>query len=750
MNIFIKLIASFIVFIYNISVVSQEINAPTLLEGTNICGSSIRNSFKISFSVTDPFNVGNDFTVFLSDENGNFENRVNVATIFPDESSSLNANIDFFGELEHSFTLPTDTAGEGYRIQVVSTDPVRTSEFSIPFAAYFQPEVGLSIVDQDGNEGLTICNNFSAELSVVLDDSSVNVDDYEYGWFLEQTLLDNERGSTLTITTPGRYEVRFYQGESCTLSSTFRSNTFIVESANVEQVFIEGENSIELCANETYEFTASVDNTSYIYSWYKGEELLNTPGYMPTFTTEETDQYGVYRLEVDSGADCTVFSQDVTIQPKEGSGFTLTIDSDLTRLILPTEAIVLSVVATPSSDSLSYNWFKDGDELFQTQSEIQIIGSGEYYVEVVDDSSECAVVIRSEVYTFLNPTTVTPTIRVDNYEACNSQTASINIVGVNAVASNGESYELSSDQVSLLMYQWIKDDEAVEGETGETINITSYTDNGEYTLNAAITTGGGANIIVEGFSESETILLSPVIEIVSSSLSNKLCTGSSINLSITPIEGYTYTWFKDDLALEVADTTNIEVEEIGDYYVTYEGFGCLNYAETIEIEAFDEDVLELMPSTTAVLVAEQTVVLSATGADTYEWYNEDSQLLSENETLEIGILGTYTLIGSVGECQIEKEIEVVADDGSFIIPNILTPFGSENVNDTWEIPNKFSFQEDVQIIIYNSGGKEVLNVSDYQNNWPEDIADIRAGMLFYFRVIQEDTLIKAGTISVLE
>ena len=43
----------------------------------------------------------------------------------------------------------------------------------------------------------------------------------------------------------------------------------------------------------------------------------------------------------------------------------------------------------------------------------------------------------------------------------------------------------------------------------------------------------------------------------------------------------------------------------------------------------------------------------------------------------------------------------------------------------------------------------MLNTMDYQNNWPED-NNIRSGMLFYFKVIQENNLIKAGTISVLE
>ena len=123
--------------------------------------------------------------------------------------------------------------------------------------------------------------------------------------------------------------------------------------------------------------------------------------------------------------------------------------------------------------------------------------------------------------------------------------------------------------------------------------------------------------------------------------------------------------------------------------------------------------------------------------------------MSTNETLDVSTLGTYTVVGTVGGCTAQREVNVVEDDGKLVIPNIITPFNGDGINDTWELPNRFAFQTNVQILIFNSKGEEVLNTTDYQNNWPED-NNLRDGMLFYFKVIRENNLIKAGTISILQ
>ena len=146
----------------------------------------------------------------------------------------------------------------------------------------------------------------------------------------------------------------------------------------------------------------------------------------------------------------------------------------------------------------------------------------------------------------------------------------------------------------------------------------------------------------------------------------------------------------------------------------------------------------------------ESTTLTASGAEAYEWYDDTGSLLSQESEVDVVSLGVYTLIGFVDDCSVSIEIEVVEDDGSLIVPNVISPFNGDGANDTWKIPNRLSFQPTVEIVVYNSRGIEVFNTSDYQNNWPEDVSDIRGGMVFYYKIIRENSLIKAGTISVLD
>lgn len=746
-----KNILGFIILIYSLGTFSQTLGKPELTVSaidptpvTFVCARSGFSNYGIRFQFTDaPFNADNVFKVILSDPDGSFVSGTKEI------GSIANANFLFDVSANVSFN-DIEIYGSNYKIRIESDDPAMIGPESDPFGAYFRPNINLQL--DPFND---LCDGASATLALNIDGNPA-YDQYDFVWYKRDvpnvgpySPLVGETGTSIEVTQGGQYYATFEMG-LCTnsLEANPPSNATIVNSISVDAVNIQGQNTVSICSDETYDLVASIDDPTYTYNWYKDNELITgLAAYLPTYTTPDVDQFGTYFVEIETAGGCTARSQDVVVQPTTAATFDPIIQGSDIRIILPTETIELELEDLNSS-SLTYQWYdQNGIRTSNTQATINIIGPGEYFVEVTDSSSSCPVSDVSQTITVLAVDSLSVVIRTDTeYVECNVATTDLSVLGVKALATDGLEYDLSDEQQDLLNFQWYKDTVLIAGADASTFNVASYEDFGSYHLEISV--GGGVNLL-QAASDPLDVLLAIDLEIVSSSVSNKICPGGTINLSIDIVTGYTYEWFKDDVLLTVTDISNIDVSEVGIYYVTYEGFGCLNQTASIEIVEFDASVLEVSPSTTAVLIPGETTTLIATGADSYEWYNENGDLLSSSDVLDVNSLGIYTLIGRVDACQVEKEVTVVEDDGSFTIPNIISPFNGDNVNDTWQIPNKFAFQTNVTVIIYNSRGKELVNTTDYQNNWPED-NNIKAGMLFYFKVVKEDVLIKAGTISVLE
>jgi hypothetical protein len=74
------------------------------------------SSVSVPYSITGTFNSGNMFTAQLSDENGSFASPVDIGTLTSQTSGTISATIPSSGIVD----------GSGYRIRVVSSDPVFT------------------------------------------------------------------------------------------------------------------------------------------------------------------------------------------------------------------------------------------------------------------------------------------------------------------------------------------------------------------------------------------------------------------------------------------------------------------------------------------------------------------------------------------------------------------------------------------------------------------------------------------------
>ncbi|CAM1340522.1 Putative adhesin precursor SprC [Tenacibaculum amylolyticum] len=707
-------------------------------EWTSLCATDGFNNFHVTFNFSGGiFQADNRFRIVMSDETGDFNNSTEVG------ATDNSFNTAFF-DVTGSFRVPDGTYGTGYRLRIESTNPVMTGPEFGPFEAY--KITSQQLILNDFND-VVLCGGTPETITLNEIDPS-----FTYRWYRNNTLISGQTGLSLTVSQPGEYYAEINYG-SC--RDAVLSNRVNVSSITPGNLTIEGGDTVDICANESYELVASIDDPAFTYRWFKdGVEITGLPPYSPSYTTPTSNQFGVYHLEIEVGG-CSSRSQDVTVRQKSDTTFEVTLTSDPTQIIFPGETIQLGVDHN-ATGSVSIRWFKDGVLIPGVSgTPINAVTPGVYQAEVTETTGACPVSKLSPEYTILGVNDMAVTIRTGtDFQECVSERTELSMVGIRVTATDGNEYDISQDKIDklcqpdaggaiILRLQWFKDTVAIAGAEAKTFNVTSYNDNGEYYLNITVgTLTADSNII-------NLLLGVGEIEITSSSSSNSLCPGESIFLSIGNFAGYTYTWFKDGTEITVADSFNVEVTEVGSYSVTLDGFGCqINVAE-VEIVEFDDTVLEVSPSTNAVLPTGGSVTLEASGADSYEWYDEAGNLLSTNETLDVNALGTYTVIGTVGGCTAQREVNVIEDDGMLIIPNIISPFNGDGVNDTWELPNRFAFQTNVQVIIFNSAGKEVLNTTDYQNDWPVN-NNLRDGMLFYFKVIKDNSLVKAGTISILQ
>ncbi len=725
----------------SVNTLGQELDgAPTLVgdlaeENGGAACSNNNQDYSITFKILSgdpPFNNGNIFQVELSDENGNFPTTPD-ATRFVATVENQNAN---YGSIPASFQIPDGSYGDGFRVRIVSTDPAIVGEPSDSFEAYDMYQPGELFINNNADNAVICGNGNSTELTL---NTSVTGN---YRWLRDGNVYATTTEPTITVTEAGNYRAQVDYGV-CGFVDSIVIPVIVVNSANAQ---IQGDNVIEICADETHTFEAAEVNSAYTYNWYKDGTLVASSN-SSTYTTPNNGQFGEYYLEI-LVEDCRFESQRVELRQKSTASFTITNNITEPTLILPGETIELEVTLDPASVSVEYRWFIDGNQQSVFTNSINATVPGEYYVIVTETGGTCNFSQQSESFFIVGVQELDAQIRTSSdYVECESTTTDLILLGISALGDDGNTYQLSESQLNeRVTYQWYRNSTALNPGAGREITIADYTGNDPYRLMVTVGTFEDISNIID------VKLFIELPEITSTSTSNSLCPGGSITFTVSEIvSGFDYVWSKDGDELSLTDPQVFEVTETGVYQLSIrdQGGDCIREMDSIEIIPFDDSAVVVTPSEVVVLLAGQPTVITASGAESYEWYEDESgDLLSINESLEVTEIGFYTLVATVGDCQVNKRIEVVEEDSQVIVPNILSPRTQDGINDTWKISNRYSFQPSVTVSIYDSNGKEVLTTNEYKNDWPE--GDLGNQRIFYYKIIRDDQLIKAGSISVID
>ncbi|WP_281309466.1 gliding motility protein SprC [Flavobacterium flavigenum] len=337
---------------------------------------------------------------------------------------------------------------------------------------------------------------------------------------------------------------------------------------------------------------------------------------------------------------------------------------------------------------------------------------------------------------------------------------SINNQGANAAFCSGGSLTLSIDNATPaikesspinyinLKYTWYKNDILIPGQSAASLAVNSpgsyyakidygpCSDNNYSSNRVNVTSISGSGSTTS----------------ISSSLGNPFCANGG-NTVLTATSGNSYVWKKDGVVISGVTTRTYATSEAGVYTVDVNFGGCTASGSiNLVSNSFDASIdvaeeIELQEGETR-----SVSVTDDASSPTYEWYRYDNLIAgATTDTYVVSFAGRYKVkISQAGGCISTKEFtfKVKGPQGdATVIPNIIKLSGDSNPY--WNIPEEYK-NENTKVIIISSNGEKVLDVVNYQGDWPQTGLDIKNVNPVYYYVIKGDAGEKKGSITVLK
>lgn len=362
---------------FSILIYQEKGNAQIVIATPNLgfsqaCASANFNSYSTTFvfSPEGGLNASNQFSIELSDADGNFSNATIVFTSDPGTVTTSPATLDF--------SIPDTTAGENYRIRIKSSAPVATSSGSASFAAYYKIQdtpftinnlVSTGAYCSNGNYLLTIDNPGTGN-----NDSPLNYPSLTFKWYKETsptTSVFVSDGSSLTVNQEGTYFVETNYG-TCTSNSFSNRVTISSVTSGEADAGISSSLGNPFCPDQGSTILSTIGGNSY--QWFKdGVSIPNATNQM-----YETTESGIYAVQVDLGNCSASGSIELISELFEGD-----INVEETNTIEAGES--LNVIISNTAISPEFEWYLDDVIISDaTLDNLEVTAFGNYKVVVTE------------------------------------------------------------------------------------------------------------------------------------------------------------------------------------------------------------------------------------------------------------------------------------------------------------------------------------------------------------------------------
>ncbi len=345
---------------------------------TQACANESFNTFSTTFSFSPEANLNttNQFTIELSDANGDFTEATVVYVSNPGAITTSPATLNF--------SLPNATAGENYRIRIKSSSPIATSSNSVSFAAYYKLQdtpftinnlVSTGAYCTGGGYLLAIDNPGTGS-----NDSPLNYPALTFNWFKETgptTAVFIDEGPTLLVNDEGTYFAETNYG-TCT-SDSFSNRVTISEVTSGEsQAGISSSLGNPFCPSQGSTTLSTIGGNAY--QWFKdGVQIAGATSQM--YQAIET---GTYAVQVDLG-DCSA-SGFIELESELFDA-----DINVSEFNTIEEGESLPVIVTTTATNPIFEWyFNDVVIADATDDNYELTQMGSYKIIVTENgTSNC-------------------------------------------------------------------------------------------------------------------------------------------------------------------------------------------------------------------------------------------------------------------------------------------------------------------------------------------------------------------------
>ncbi len=343
---------------------------------TQACASESFNDYSATFvfSPESAAQATNQFIVEMSDATGDFTNATILYTSTAGSITTSPATLNF--------SIPENSAGEGYRIRIKSTAPEATSAGSISFAAYYKVQDSPFTINNLVSTG-AYCSGGSYLLTIDnpgrdSNDSPLLYPSLTFYWYRETSPTTSEfveEGPELNVSTEGTYFVETNYG-TCT-SNSFSNRVTISEvtSGNANATIVSSLGN-PYCPEQGLTTLSTIGGNSY--QWFKDGIAI------PDATDQmyQTNESGVFSVEVDLGSCEAAGSINLISELFESS-------INIPEINYLESGSNLEVIVTASAQNPVFEWYLGNQLITDATTETYLASNFGNYSVVISETAGC-------------------------------------------------------------------------------------------------------------------------------------------------------------------------------------------------------------------------------------------------------------------------------------------------------------------------------------------------------------------------